>query len=45
MFDKKGDYMNEEQLVYNMICYIKEHGIKALMVLVMKAIEKSERRN
>ena len=37
--------MAESMLMELMINYIKEHGIKALMELVMRAIEQSGRNN
>ena len=37
--------MAESMLIDLMINYIKEHGIKALMELVMRAIEQSGRSN
>lgn len=34
--------MTEEQLVYYMVCYIREHSLKDLMKLVLRAINKAE---
>jgi len=39
----KGDMMNEEDMLLNMMeVYIEHHGIKALMELALKAINQTQ---